>query len=240
MFSTELVNQFELYTSLLKTVTVSDMDKPYMTEQLKKLRRQRQRVYSKSGRSQKYLEIKSQFDLKLKAEVKKYQDKVKSEVTEGKRNSCYAALRKLGVGGKDISKNTFTLPSHADNDYTPEQSAEKFADYFSSISQEYEPICVDKFTPNIRLQLEDGKTDKSKPVLDDWIYDKLKSSKKPNSTVPGDLPVKVIKELLPELAAPVACIYNKITQSGVYPRQWVVEYQVAIPKVTPALSEDET
>ena len=64
-------------------------------------------------------------------------------------------------------------------------------------------------------------------------------SKKPNSLIPGDLPPKLIKEFTPELAKPVACIYNKITQSGIYPRQWVVEYQLAIPKVHPPLLEDD-
>ena len=72
------------------------------------------------------------------------------------------------------------------------------------------------------------------------MYDKLRVCKKPNSTVPGDLPIKLIKQLSPELAKPVTCIYNKITQSGIYPRQWVVEYQCAIPKCQPPLTEDDT
>ena len=187
------------------------------------------------------MDLQNQFDLKLKAEARKYQEKIISEVSEGKRSSSYAALRKLGVGGKDVGKNIFTLPSHADSDFTPQQSADAFADYFSSISQEFDPVCVDNFPPNIRKVLEDGHSDKSKPVLEEYqVYDKLRTSKKPNSTVLGDLPVKVVKQLSPELAKPVTCIYNKITQSGVYPRQWVVEYQLAIPKVTPPLSEDDT
>ena len=65
-------------------------------------------------------------------------------------------------------------------------------------------------------------------------------SKKPNSLIPGDLPVKLIKEFTPELAKPVAAIYNRITNTGEYPRQWVVEYQLAIPKVHPPMSEDDT
>ena len=128
MSSTELVEQFEQYMYTyqlvdsvfpLKTVTVSDRDKPYMTEELKKLMRQRQRIYSKSGRSPKYLEIKAQFELKLRTEAKKYHEKVETEVTEGKRSSSYSALRKLGVGGKDIGKNSFTLPSHAEDEFPP-------------------------------------------------------------------------------------------------------------------------
>ena len=87
----------------------------------------------------------------------------------------------------------------------------------------------------------DGKTDTSKPVLEEWqVHRKLLSSKKPNSLVPGDLPVKLVKDFTPELAEPATLIYNTITQTGLYPRQLVVEYQLAIPKVSPPLSEDDT
>ena len=71
------------------------------------------------------------------------------------------------------------------------------------------------------------------------MYNKLRRSKKPNSLVPGDLPIKIVKEFTPELAKPVCQIYNKITETAVYPRQWVEEYQLAIPKVKPPLSEDD-
>ena len=85
-----------------------------------------------------------------------------------------------------------------------------------------------------QLKLKAAETDNAKPVLEDWqVYDKLRTSKKPNSTVPGDLPVKIINELSPELTKPVTKIYNKITKSGVYPRQWVIEYQTAFPKSNP-------
>ena len=140
--------------------------------------------------------------------------------------------------GENVGKQSnFTLPSHAENEFTPAQSAEKLAEYFSCISQEFEPICPEKFPPWIKSKLEEGKSDQTKPVIEDWqVFEKLQKSKKPNSLVPGDLPVKLIKEFTPELAKPVARIYNKITHTAEYPRQWVVEYQLAIPKVYPPLS----
>ena len=52
------------------------------------------------------------------------------------------------------------------------------------------------------------------------MYKKLLSSKKPNLLVPGDLPVKLVKEFIPELSEPVTLIYYKITQSAEYPLQW--------------------
>ena len=205
------------------------------------MRRQRQRIYRKSGRSPKYIEIKSKFDLKLRQAADKYHAKIEAEVREGKRNNSYSALRKLGGGGKSAGYQSFSLPSHIEDDLSPEQCANRFADYFSKISQEFQPIDVSNFQPNIQSKLKAAESESSKPVLEEWqVYGKLQHSKKPNSTVPGDLPVKLVKTLSPELAKPVTCIYNRITQSGKYPRQWVIEHQLAIPKVSPPLTEDDT
>ena len=164
-----------------------------------------------------------------------------TEVAEGKRNNSYKALRKL-ESGENLGKSAnFILPSHSEENLSPLQSAEKLADYFSQISQEFEPISTDKFPPWIKEKLVTGISDPAKPVLEQYeVYEKLKRAKKPNSMVPGDLPVKLVKEFTPELAVPITEIYNRITKVAEYPRQWVTEYQLAIPKVYPPSSEDET
>ena len=246
--STELVDLFEKYTSSLiettfpeKTITISNYDEPYITEELKLLRRQRKRTYRKNGRNAKYLQLLKTYVQKVKLEAQKYHQKILNEIAEGKRNNSYAALRKLEYGGNVGKKNAFTLPSHAEDDLSPVQSAERLAVFFSKISQEFEPICPENFPPWIKQNLLAGKSDTSRPVLENWqVYEKLCKSKKPNSLVPGDLPVRLVKEFLPELATPVTNIYNRITATAEYPRQWVVEYQLAIPKVYPPLSEDDT
>ena len=247
MTSTELVEVFEKYSSGLvnqffpeKLVLISDKDNPYMTEELRLLRRQRQRVHAKWGKTDRYFNLQSLFDQKLKQEAEKYRIKIETEVSEGKRGNSYSALRKLDYGTQNC-KQSFSLPNYEEEDLSPAQSAERLAGYFSSISQEFEPINSDEFPPWIKEKLKDGRLDSSKPILEEWqVYLKLKHSKKPNSLIPGDLPVKLIKEFTPEIAKPVSVFYNKITQSGVYPRQWVVEYQIAIPKVYPPMSEDDT
>ena len=87
MTSTELVNAFENYNFKLinevfpeKKVTISDQDKPYITEELKKLRRQRKRVYNQTGRSPKYLNMLAEFKQKLKIEAKKYLKKLRQKL----------------------------------------------------------------------------------------------------------------------------------------------------------------
>ena len=105
MSSTQLVEVFEKQTSVLieqtfpeKTIKISEFDQPFITEELKLIRRQRIRAYRKGGRSSKYIEIAEKFDLKIKLEAKKYHQKILNEVSEGKRNNSYSALRKLELG----------------------------------------------------------------------------------------------------------------------------------------------
>ena len=100
MSSTQLVEVFEKQTSALieqtfpeKTIKISEFDQPFITEELKLIRRQRIRAYRKGGRSSKYIEIAEKFDLKIKLEAKKYHQKILNEVSEGKRNNSYSALR---------------------------------------------------------------------------------------------------------------------------------------------------
>ena len=49
-----------------------------------------------------------------------------------------------------------------------------------------------------------------------------------------------LTKLFPEYVAfPATIIFNKITQSKVYPAQWKVEHQIPIPKVYPPETEDD-
>ena len=134
--ATEMVEGYEKHTTMLvdeifplKNVSISNWDKPYFTEELQKLRRLRQRVYQKSGRSEKYLKVKLQFEEKLKSEAEKYRQKIIKEVNEGKRCSSYSALRKLDTG-HNSRHGDFVLPQHAQLNLSPTQSAEKHADFF--------------------------------------------------------------------------------------------------------------
>ena len=248
MSPTEMVDCFTNYTQNMvetsfpeKIVKISNWDKPYMTQELKQLRRKRQRIYRLKGKCQKYVQLKAEFDQKIKKEAEKFRQKILAEVKSGKLGSSYSALRKLDANFNEKKKCGFTLPSHAEENLTPLQSAEKLADYFSLISQEFEPINFEKFPPNIREKLVAGKSDKTKPVLNEWqVYKRILRSKKPNTLLPGDLPVKLLKEFSPELATPVSTIFNRITETAEYPRQWVIEHQIAIPKVQSPSSEDET
>ena len=172
-----------------KTVTISTKDKPYFTEELRQLRRQRQRAYRDGGKTDKYLALVKKFDEKLKKEVEKYRQKVLAEVAEGSRTSSYKALRRLETG-EHACKKDFTIPSYSD--LTPAETAEKLAEHFSKISHEFDPINADNFPPWIKKKLLEGKTDPAKPYLEDWqVYAKLRKSRKPDSIVPDGFTGKI-------------------------------------------------
>ena len=249
MTSSDMVETFQTMTKdlmdihfPLKKISISPYDKPWMTEELKALRRRRQRVYRKQGRSPKYLEIKEEFEEKLKSAALKYKEKIIAEVSEGKRGSSYPAIRKLGCRDFEVLDNNdgIEIPEFVEHNFSDEQSAEALADFFSSISQEFEPIDASSFHPKLKDELSKGATDTKIPILTDFdVYKKMSKAKKPHSTVPGDLKRILVKECGLELTEPVTKIYNEITRSKVFPRPWVQEQQVPIPKKNPPESLDD-
>ena len=76
-------------------------------------------------------------------------------------------------------------------------------------------------------------------ILDYEVYYKIKKTKKPRSGVPGDLPRRLVQEFAPELAAPLGKIIRNIVQTGVWPKDWRVEYGVPLQKVSNPIIEDD-
>ena len=222
-----------------REIKICSDDKPYFTEKLRKLKRIRQREYHKHGRSDKYLELKENFEEKLRNEKEKYIQKISTEVAEGRRGSVYPTLKKLGLRPGEEVQNTFSLPSHISQNLSPAQSAELIASHFSSISQEFSPLQVTNLPPNVQELLNDQDQDLV-PILSPYdVYKRMVKAKKPKSLVPGDLHPKLVKCFAHILAGPVTKIYNQISLTSVYPNQWKVEHQIPIPKVTPPTSEDD-
>ena len=173
---------------------VTEGEKPYFTEELKKIRRRRDRIYQKFGKNENYHEVQQMFQSKLKAEALKYKNKIVNEVREGKRGSGYSAIRALGDGPTEWHrKKQFVIPAFVEEGLTPQQSANRLADYFTAISQTVEPLNVKKFHPALQLAIQQGKCDSNKPtLLQHDVYRKLLKIKKPNSSVKGDIPKKLI------------------------------------------------
>ena len=75
------------------------------------------------------------------------------------------------------------------------------------------------------------------PVHD--VYQKIQKSKKPKSSVPGDIPRKLVQEFGPELALPAGKIFRNIVKTGHWPKPWRVEYGTPLKKVSNPETEDQ-
>ena len=225
-----------------KQIQVGPGDLPYFTEELRLLKRRRQRAYSLHGkRSEQYSRLKNKFDEKLAREGKKYVQKIENEVKTGKRGSGYKAIRKLGNRpGESWKSEEFVLPSYVEQNLSPLQAANKLADYFSNISQTVDPLDWSKFSPNLRRALEEGRDCSTKPILTQHqVYFKMLRVTKPKSSVEGDIPRVLLDRYTYQYAAPATTIFNKIIQSSSWPRQWVIERAIAINKSKTTLPQNE-
>ena len=161
------------------------------------------------------------------------------EVREGKRGSTYSALKKMSLHCDQIKKPEFVLPEHQVGNLSPLQCAEKIAEYFVQISREYQPISVESLPQSIQEYLNDSSRDII-PVLSEYqVYQKIKHSKKPNSSVGRDIPIKIVKNFDVELSGPISKIFNKISRTQIYPDHWKMENGIPLAKVYPPESESD-
>ena len=222
-----------------KQIVISPYDDPWFNEELRKLKRQKQRQYERHGKNPKYDELQTKFDEKLKKEKLKYVQKIENEVREGRKGSTYPALKKLGARHFETTHAGFQLPEHAELNLDSAQSAELIAEHFSRISQEFEPLNTSLLPPNVQLFLSNYDPNLAPKLSASDVYSRIMKAKKPNGIVPGDIPKKLVQHCATTLAYPAQIIFNMITVSADFPTQWKVEHQIAIPKSYPPENEDD-
>ena len=73
---------------------------------------------------------------------------------------------------------------------------------------------------------------------DHEVYEGLKKGKF-TCSVPGDVPVKILGEFLPEITVPVASIFREATATHTWPAPYKKEYNFPINKIPIPKSEDD-
>ena len=210
-----------------KTVKINpNWDKPYITSELKKLDRQIKRLYRRQGKSDKYVKMKMTYDSKLKKEAQAYLDKNVQSLKEDDPGKAYKNLKKIAAQPGDCSsESSFTLLSHLNENLSSQESVERIALHFSQISQEFPPLNIDTLPVKVKAKIRAPVIPDQLPVIPDHlVYQKIRSSKKQRSSVPRDLPRRIVKEFAPELAKPAGKILRSIVRSGQWPKQWRTEY----------------
>ena len=222
-------------------IKLRPFDKPFITRELKILDRRKKREYLKKGKSENYMKLKKKFDCKFKKAAANYLEKNVRNLKEADPSKAYSTLKKMGSQPGDcIEEGQFTLLSHIEEKLTPEQSVEKIAQHFAQISQNYPPLDIDSLPEDIRKKFTDPIKLPDIPIITPLqVYEKMKKSKKSKSTVPGDLPKSLIQEFSPELAEPLATIFQNIVKSSEWPSSWKTEHGLPLKKVKVPKIEDE-
>ena len=110
------------------------------------------------------------------------------------------------------------------------------ATYFQNISNHLTPInrnMIEITPPNAPYVSE-------APCVaqDHEVYSLVKGAKKTFS-VPGDIPPRVLEEMLPAFILPINDIIKSAVQTGVYPTDFKLETVIPLPKVYPPAGHEE-
>ena len=196
------------------------------------------REYAKRGKSEKYNNLAKKFDMKYEAAAEAYLRKSMDRLKDTNPGQAYSVLKRLGAQPGDCTdSNGFSLPSHLDDNLSEEQSAERIANHFAEISNEYPALNVELLPSRVQSKINS----KTMPptITEEETFEKIKVANKPKSGVPGDLPRGIIQEFGVELASPVTRIVNNIFKSAEWPADWLVEYVTPIGKVPMPETEDD-
>ena len=148
----------------------------------------------------------------------------------GQIGNIYPFLRKIANGPNDGKNVQFQIPFHVEQNLSPVQCAENIAQHFATISQEYQPINFDVFSPSLQAFLVSAE-DEVLPIISEYdVYMKILKSKKSHSTVKGEVHPKLIQTFNVEFSKPAAIIFNKMINTQTYPDQWKNEHGIPSPK----------
>ena len=219
-----------------QTMRISFQDKPFINKELKVISRRKQREYTKNGKSQKYKKLKIEFDAKYRIAAQKFMNKKVKDLKETQPGKAYSILKSMGTQPGDCSEDqTFTLPGH--QNMSAEQSAEKIAEHFAAISQEYSPLDVNLLPARVRKRLAGSS---NPPKITEYdCFKKLQTANKPKSVIPGDLPNTIVKEFTVELAKPYSELFNNIIQTASWPELFKIEHITPIAKIPQPQTEDD-
>ena len=149
-------------------------------------------------------------------------------------------LRKLGAQPGDCTdEGTFTLVSHQDQNLSTEEAMKKIIQHFSSISQEFDPLSSDLLYDGVRAKLGQISETEIPELAEHEVWQKIKSSKKSKSVLPGVVPKRILTEFSPEFSSPMCKIFNKISKSGHWSKSWRIEYGTALQKKQNPETEDD-
>ena len=191
---------------------VSNVDQPFCTEQMKRLKRLKSREYQKHRRSLKWRDLNYRYKKEVSSAKKRYYKNIIKDLKTSNINHWYSKLKRLC--SYDQEKLEPVIVDSIKHLSIKEQ-AEAIADKFSKVSQEYEPLQKE----DIKIpDFDEMSIPKFNPIDVQANLEKIKANK---SVPPGDIPPKLTKLFAAQLSVPFCDIINSSIKLG----QWSSLYK---------------
>ena len=204
-----------------KSVTISNLDKTWMTPQLKQLLRQVQRERVNNGKVGKFRKLWSKFRrLKIKKRIKNFNSEFVSELKTTNPGRWYSMMKRLG-GLEQMSRGRISIESL--EGLTDLECAEAIGQSFASVCQEYSAL--DR--TQLPAFLPAGRPEE---VNIFQVISKIKKLGKTKSTQPIDIPDMLQVKCAVDLAEPLTDIFNSCLRAGSFPAMWRQEWCTPVPK----------
>ena len=197
-----------------KTVKMSNLDKNWMTPELKQIHRSMQREYFKHRKSDKYKSLKSRYKKVKRKCIKNNLVNFVSDLKKTSPGKWYYMAKKIGAVDSKISDDVVV---ESLRNLSDQEAVNAIGEHFAAVSNEYVPIDNKKLPAYLPAQCP--------PQIDEiTVYHELMKIKKTKSTLPIDIPEKLRRECAVHLAAPLTIIFNNCLNTSVYPAIWKHEW----------------
>ena len=229
IFQKMLLNEFEKIFPI-KVRKISSDDAPWISQKIKKLIRQRQRIYHKNRKSEKWKKLHKVCKKEIKsAKANFYKNQVADLLTKSPKQ-WYSSFKRLT--SYDQHK---TEPLYVEeiSTYSDKDQVEMIADHKAKISNLYEPLLKDD------IKIPPFSTEDIPQFLPRQVWLKLCQLKTNKGTVRGDLPAKIWKIFAAYLAEPLTDIFNTSLSRAEYPKIYKFEIQTPVAKVIPCLKLEQ-
>ena len=209
---------------------ISSNDQPFCTEEIKHLKRLKSREYRKNRKSVKWRDLSKQYEKAVKKAKKMFYKKAVKDLKQSNVAQWYSKLKRLC--SYDQHKNE-PIVVESLKDLSDKEQAERIADKFAKVSQEYDPLK----TEDIQIPAFDKSTI---PEFSSKQVEKhLKQVKVNKAVPPGDIPPQLIKLFAKELSTPFCHIINSSMKCGVWGKIYKSESVTPVPKVYPPQTVDD-
>lgn len=206
----------------LRRIRKREDQDPWVTPYLDRLANKKRKEFGKNKKSDRWKRLQGLLDERMKQAKTAYYDREVERLFEAKNKKglAYSALKGLGSSERPKSWSLTELDPERDVNDLLEETAQ----FFCRVSNENPPAEADKI-----------KWTYDRPVYEltaEQVEKRIRQTKKPGSTVPGDIPPRLINRVAKVISEPVSKIFNSVPKCMIWPDLWRTEYQTIIPKKT--------